>query len=105
MPSWEESQLGIGGTLPRFDLQPESETPEDSPLLQVKPLPDASRRCAFRAVISLTEVARVSRLIMNNCFPQARYLSCLDECYGDLSSSDAAEHGSVPGLLTNRPKS
>jgi len=56
----------MGGPLLHFALQPESETPEDSPLLQVKPLPDASRRCAFQAAISLAEVARVSRLIMNN---------------------------------------
>jgi len=61
----------MGGSLPHLALQPESETPEDSPLLLVKPLPDALRRCAFQAVIGLAEVLRVSRLIMNNCFPQA----------------------------------
>ena len=54
----------MGGTLPRFNLQPESETPEDSPLLQVKPLPNTSRRCAFQAVICLAEVLRVSHHIM-----------------------------------------
>jgi hypothetical protein len=32
-------------------------------------------------------------------------LADLETCSGDLSSSDAAEHGSVPGLLTNRPES
>jgi hypothetical protein len=69
-----------------FALQPESETPEDSTLLQVKPLPDASRRCAFQAVISLAKVLRVSLLIMDNSFPQARYLSRLDECCGGFSA-------------------
>jgi len=61
----------MGRPLPRVNSQPESETPEDSPVLQVKPLPDASRRCAFQAVISLAEALRVSRLTMNNSFPQA----------------------------------
>jgi hypothetical protein len=75
----------MGGTLPRFNLQPESETPEDSPLLQVKPPPHASRRCAFQAVISLAKVLHASRLIMNNCFPQARYLSRFDERFADMA--------------------
>jgi hypothetical protein len=62
-----------------FALQPESETPEDLTLPQVKPLTDASRRSAFQGVISLGEVARVSRLIMNNCFLQARtYLASMN---------------------------
>jgi hypothetical protein len=64
---------GLGGSFPRFNLQPEFETPEDSSLLQVKPLPDASRCRAFQSAISLAEVLPVSRLIMNNCFPQADF--------------------------------
>lgn len=65
----------MGGSLLHSALQPESDTPEDSPLLQVQSLPDASRRCAFQVAIRHAEVARASRLIMNNCFPQARCLT------------------------------
>jgi hypothetical protein len=60
-----------GGALPRFNLQPESETPKDSPQLQIKPLHDASRRRAFQFAISVAELLRASRLMMNNCFTQA----------------------------------
>jgi hypothetical protein len=63
----------MDGTLPRFNLQPESETPEDSPLLQVKPLSGVSRRRAFQSVISLAELMRASRLITDKSFPQADF--------------------------------
>jgi len=59
--------------------------PKIRPCFMSSHSPDASRRCAFQAVVSLAEVARVSRLIMKNCFSQARYLSRLDECYGDFA--------------------